>query len=163
MRFEAQRQGSWAECIQHSDVEKVMWNNCGLSVCLVSKTNASVTQSGRQKPSKQQLGFPFFHCCSSQHFLTLLILFMSHSNLCNSDLSAVVMGMYFLSYFMCRGQFSVCRNMGYQLKPVVIWTDLFSLDVHKVHLIALWSCSLIFLLCTLEKNPQNPHNKKTHN
>lgn len=94
-------------------------------------------QSGRQKLSKQQLGFPLFHRSSSQHFLTLLILFMSHRNKFMSCLSAVVTGAYFMNYFPCNMQFSVCGNMGFQLKPMVIWTNLFPLYAHKVHLSAL--------------------------
>ena len=49
MRFEAHRQDGWAECIQRSDVEKVLWNNYRLSVNMVSKPDTSMTrdQPGR--------------------------------------------------------------------------------------------------------------------
>lgn len=99
MRLEAQRQDSWTECTQIR--EKALWSNCCLSMCIVSKPKPSMNrdQSGRQKPSKQQLGFPIFHHSSSQHFLPLLILFLSHKNMCMSYLSAVVTGVYFMIFF----------------------------------------------------------------
>lgn len=137
MRFQAQRQDSWAEYIQHSNVEKVLWNNCCSSVYIVYKPNTSMTRVLGRSQASSNWDFPSFTVPPLSTFWFLLVLFMSHRDLCMTYLSAVVTGAYFMNYFPCNMQFSVCRNMGSQLKPAVIWTNLFPLYAHKMHLIAL--------------------------